>query len=248
MDNIETNQLHAGDTAVTDQAQESQTSQPSETAEIEQPGADTKSTETPKETTPKPEAKVEPKKTYTAEEVAQIQQKKDAEIAEHQRRLAELTLRQQIGEMQRQEQLAQVNDQKEVESGAITQQEAVGRKELRAKSVQLNQMIQQLTPQAEILGRIACANEMAKEYGISAEDLIADKTLASPQMMERKAAKMALAARDAELRKVKVKPETFDRGPSGEVPGDSESLSIDQIEKMPIEQLARHKSIKKYYD
>jgi len=145
--------------------------------------------------------------------------------------------------------LEQYQDKQEVESGAISQREAESRKQLRQQSSQLNQMIRQLTPQAEQLGRIACANEMAKEYGISAEALISDKTLANPQMMERRAAKLALAAKDEALRKATVKPESFDKGPAGKSDGESsEHLSAEQIDAMPIEQYAKHKSVRKVYE
>jgi hypothetical protein len=253
METNETNQLQTEVVETSEQTKES--AKPSEFVGVstgEQSGADTKSKETPNtesKVEPKSEVKAEPKKTYTSEEVAEIQSKKDGELAEYQKKLGQIALQQQIAEAQRQEAQAQYQDKREVESGEISQREADSRKQLRGQAAKLQQMIQQMTPQAETLGRIACANEMAKEYGISAEALIADTTLSSPQQMERKAAKMAMTAKDAEIRKLSVKPETFDKGPSGEVTGESsESLTAEQIEKMPIEEYARHKSIKRAYE
>jgi len=216
-----------------------------ETTETQQPETEQKTPETKPETKPK-EEKIESKKTYTAEEVAKIQSEAMKEAAQVRQHLAQLSMQQEIARLQQEEAAAQKKDKASVEAGEITQEDADTKAQARQEMTRLQRTVRQLAPQAEQLGRIQMANDLASEYGISADELIKDQSIQNPLQMTQKAAKLAIAKLKEEVRKVKVKPETFDKGPGT---GDAQSaeLTPEQIEKMSMEEYANHPSVKKRF-
>ena len=167
----------------------------------------------------------------------------------------DLALQQQAAEMQRQEEAEKAQDRAAVESGAITEQEAAAKAQYRQDSLrqkqdlaQTRQLNEQLTQQASALGRVRCAHDMAevaidalKKSGLSditerdtlvmSETLAKDKTLQTPDSMRAKAFELANQKLADKLRVATAKPESFDKGPSGD------SVEVDS--KMSARDLAR---------
>jgi hypothetical protein len=191
------------------------TSQVSETAPIQQPGATGE--QQPIAKTPR---------TYTEDEVrereAKLTSAKDTELQKHKDELARLNMQQRINQLAAQERQAQAKDQQAVENGTITAEEAEARKQARAETSRLSQVVDQLKPQAEQLGRIQMANDLAKTYKdkygvvIDPDVLIKDKDIKSPTEMMQRASELALTSKNEELKTLKKpapKPEVFDGGP-----------------------------------
>lgn len=180
---------------------------PQPTAEVpisEQPGAEKETQITP----------VAPEKTFTEKEVkereAAIASKLQAETAQYQRMMAQLAMQNQIAQA---EQAVAVKDRQDVESGQITQQDADQRKILRQQSVVLQQHVREQAQQGEILGRVTMAYDLGVEYGINPEILVKDSNITTPMQMMRKAAELAVAARDRKIKSLTVNPESYDKGP-----------------------------------
>jgi len=158
---------------------------------------------------------------YSAKEWQEREAARDREIAGHRQVIAQLALRQQIAQTQAQENQAAAKDNAAVERGEITEQDAQQRQQQRAETLQFQEqqhqareVTQRVLVQGEAVGRILAANDLAKEYGVDAAVLVADKAITNYDQMEAKAAKLA-------LRKAKTSGETFDSGHVGGASGAS---------------------------
>lgn len=179
-------------------------------------------------------------KTYTEEDVkkreSDLTSKLQAETATYRQYLARMAMQQQIQDAQAQENAAREKDKTDVEQGLITDQEAETRQSKRAEAAQIEYTLRAQRQQAEQLGRITLAHDLATEYGISAEELIKDASIKNPADMIRKAGKIALSERDEKLRAATVKPENYDKGPgAGSVIGDFSKMSPMEKVKWAIE-------------
>jgi hypothetical protein len=165
-------------------------------------------------------------RTYSEDEVkdqiAKLTSAKDTELQKHKNEVARLNMQQRINQLAAQERQAQDKDKQAVENGTITAEEAESRKQARAETNRLSQVVEQLKPQAEQLGRIQLANDLAKsykdKYGVTIDPdvLIRDKDIKSPTEMMQRASELALTSKNEELKTLKKptpKPEVFDGGP-----------------------------------
>jgi len=180
-----------------------------------------------------PEPKVERK--YTQAEWSEREAAKDREIAQHRQAMTQLYMQQQIAQAQAAEAQAQATDRQAVDEGEITASEAAQRQQQRQQAVQQQQVqrqqmaaAQQVMAQAEQAGRILAAQDFSKQYEIDATELLSDKSLTSPAMMEAKAAKLALEKTRGELKAAKTGPETFDSGQVGSVGVSIASMSPEE--------------------
>lgn len=154
-------------------------------------------------------------RTYTQEEWSKRESAKDRENAQLRQALEQQTLQHQI-------ELEETKDQRAVENGDLTEEQASQKKQQRYQAVQQtiareqeNEIHRRAQAHTEEGLRILAAQEMAKDYGVDALELIKDKTLVSPVLMDAKAAKLAWDKTKAELRAAKEAPETFDSGLQG---------------------------------
>lgn len=193
-----------------------------------------------KEAVTEPQKPAAPEKTYTQAELdkarAEATATKDREIAQHRQALAQVAMERQIEQIQAAEAIAQARDARALENGEITEEQAVERRQGRYAAVQKRFADQQAARQSEqeirreaegvaamraegtSLGRALAANDLAKEYGVDAKELLADASLTTPQLMENKALKIANAA-------LRAQPEKFDSGqPSGTSVSEEQSL------------------------
>lgn len=172
-----------------------------------------------------PITKAAPAKTYTQAELdavqGQLMAAKDREIQQHKDALAQVAMREQIAQMQATEAQARAKDNADVEAGILTEPDAAARAQARLQTLQAQAQLQAMNQQGEALARVVMAHDLAKEYGVDPDALAKDASLTSPLLMVRKAAALALKARDVELRILKAKPETFDKGPQAETTGQS---------------------------
>ena len=179
----------------------------------------------PEETTATvtPESKpAEQSTVLTAEEAEKIRRDQAAarqEAAQYRQKILQMAMQQELLQEQQAEAQASAKDKADVEAGLITHDEASQRQSMRQQAAQLAQMVKQLTPHAEQLGRIKLANDLATEYGINADDLLKDTTIQTPVQMYAKAGKLAIAKREDALRKATAKPESYDKGPGTPPPG-----------------------------
>uniref|UniRef100_A0A6M3L5F0 Uncharacterized protein n=1 Tax=viral metagenome TaxID=1070528 RepID=A0A6M3L5F0_9ZZZZ len=179
-----------------------------ETPETARPGAEKETQQVPLTTTPK---------TYTEKEVqereAAITSKLQTETAHYQRMAAQMAMREQLGQIAKAEAEVDNKDRQDVDQGLITQQDADQRKVLRQQTVQLQQHIREQSQQGEMLGRVTMAYDMGVKYGVNPELLVKDPNIRTPMQMVQRASELAMTARDARLRSLTAKPETFDKGP-----------------------------------
>ena len=179
-------------------------------------------------------------RTYSEDEwkrhEAEITSAKDKEIQEHKTQLSRLHMQQRINQLVTQERQAQANDRLAVENGTISPEEAEQRSRARAETTRLSQVVDELKPQAEQLGRIQMANDLAKtykdRYGVTIDPdvLIKDKGIKSPTEMIQKASDLALSSKNEELKAYKnpKKPEVFDGGPGTNGGGATNEEAMDR--------------------
>ena len=149
---------------------------------------------------------------------AAITAKLDKEVASHKAALEKTRVDQMIGAMVNKENQARAKDQREVDEGSITQEEAGQRQTLRNETARVYFERQQLEQdKAEVnqylmaAGRHAFVSDVAKEFGVDAEALLTDSSLTDREKVLRKAFHLSQAKRKAQ----ETKPEVWDRGPSG---------------------------------
>jgi hypothetical protein len=182
--------------------------------EVAQPGAeDNKSKETPTTEDKNPKTG----KTYSQADVDKLISERTSTIqkqeAEARNALARMEMERQIREMAAQEEQARAKDRQDVANGNLTEDEANQRATERQKLAQLKSTTAELGKRADAIGKVMLATDLAKKYGIEADKLLKDDSIKSPQAMIEKAADIALAERDAKIRQLTAKPETFDKGP-----------------------------------
>ena len=166
-----------------------------------------------------------PEKTYTQVEV-------DKALAESRQVVAQLHRQREIERLQAQEANAQAVDRAAVEAGDITEAEAAGRPQERFEAWRRQQQSQleefarvQANAEADEKLRFVAAFEMAKDYGINAKDLLADKGTVDPVSMKAKALELALEKTRGELKAMQAKGEKFDSGQVGVTGEDTSKLS-----------------------
>ncbi len=182
-----------------------------------------------------PEKPITPK-TYTDEDVAKIKaeltSKLQSETEQYKKYASQLAMQQRLAQMQDEERQAESRDAQDVANGVITQEDAAQRKKQRLEISQLQQTAQMQRQQADNLGRVLLAHDLAKQYGIEADKLLKDQALSSPTLMIQKAAELAIRDRDEKLRKAQAVPENFDKG-TGEIPHALKSESQRLRERYP---------------
>jgi len=202
-------------------------SQPAETEAAEQPGAEDKASQG---TT----AEINPKtgKTFTQDEVDRLiserTSKVQTEAAEAKRMAAQMVMERQIAAIEARENQAKAKDDQDLANGVISEDQARDRAQDRLNRARQQVTESQMNQRAEVIGRVIAANDIAKEYGIDADKLLKDESLKSPLDMVKKAAKLALDDRDARLRAVTAKPESYDKGPGASDGGDTFSGTVTQ--------------------
>jgi hypothetical protein len=195
--------------------------QPMVEPEATQSGAEETTSEPPK-----------PVKTYTQEEVAEreakIMSQAQAEAEQYRQYAAQVAMQQEISRLQAKEREAQAKDQKEVTDGYITPEIAEQRRNQRMEEERARRAYQALEQKGNDLARILLAQELGNEYGIDFNLLLKDKTIRTDFDMSRKAAKLAIEAREEKIRAAAIVPETFDKGPAGGVVGDFSKMSPEE--------------------
>ena len=249
MDDKETPQVAEVEARATDAVE---TPQPEANAETSKPAV------TQTESTPAEPAKpviTQEMRAQIDREVSEKTSESRKQEAQWRKQAYDLALRQQAAEMRQQEQAEQSRDRAAVESGVISEQEAATKAQQRQfirqqqqEMAQTRQLNEQLTQQASELGRVRCAHDMAeaaidvlKKSGLSditerdtlvmSETLAKDKTLQTPDSMRAKAFELANKKLSDKLRAANIKPESFDKGPSGD------SVEVDS--KLSARDLAR---------
>ncbi len=178
---------------------------------------------------------VTPPKTYTEEEIrkreSDILKVKDSEIAQAHQRLAQTAIAQQIQQMQAEEANALAKDQKDVNAGLLSQEEAAGRSRSRQQYREQEWRNQQLQREAAALNQkteeIAyiqvawvMANNIGTEEGLTqaeinelSKDLLSGEHAPNPHAMEAKALRIINKKHREALKRLTAKPESFDKGP-----------------------------------
>ena len=162
-------------------------------------------------------------RTYTHKEWAEREGAKDKETAALRNALAQQVLQAEIREAQTIEGQAQAADRQAVDGGEITPEQAQQRHQQRAvawqqswqeriMSQQQQQISHQVLMRAEEAGHILAAQDFAAKYKVDAAELLSDKTLTTPRLMEDKAIELRLERRRAELKALEVGEETFASG------------------------------------
>jgi len=224
---------------------------PQPEAEAPKPGAEGLESGTETTAQPKPEEqKAEQKtKSFTQDEVDKIISERTSTIQKETQRWRDtatrLTMENQLATLQAQERQAQVKDTQDVENGVLTQQEAEQRKQARQELANMQVTLRQQREQGEATARILAAQDIAKQYGVNPEELIKDLTLQNPLMMVQQAAKLALDAKNEELRKVKAQPEKFDKGPGEGGEGISDEKFLEEYAAGNKNSSADHKRARK---
>jgi len=175
-----------------------------------------------------PEKAQPSERTFTQEEWSKREAEVQKQVSEATRRLSEFQMQQQIADLERTEQSAQAEDDRMVDDGQITQAEADKRRsdrteqrEQKAQTAREMQIAQGIRTQAEQLGRVLAAQDFSKQYNLSEEQhagLLSDKEITGPhavQIMETKAANLALENMQGELKTAQATPQKFDQGLAG---------------------------------
>lgn len=141
-------------------------------------------------------------------------QKKEAEAS---KKLAEVNLQNEIAGYQRMLDDEKVKDKTKVEQGYITEEQANQAAASRQEIVTLDLVRRRLTADVAPMTREAAALEIGKDWGVDYKVLLNDTTITSRPAMEIKAARLAVKVRDETIRKSNLKPEKYDKGPTGGV-------------------------------
>lgn len=199
-----------------------ESSLPAEQPTAEQPGAET-------------EKAAPTERIYTQAEVSAMESAKDRENADLRRAYAQQAMQQELARMEAIEARQQAQDRQAVEDGDITSAEASSRQQQRQqaehqKRVGQQQLVaaNQITAEAEQYGRILAARDYGEKYGVNPTELLNDKGLTSPPLMEAKAAKIALEKTQGQLKAAKQGSETFDAGVMGNVGASIENMSPEE--------------------
>ena len=180
------------------------------------------------------EVKREPltEKQYSQKEWTEREVARDREVAQYRQMLSQQALRMEMLGAQAEEGKAQSQDQKAIDRGEITEAEAQLRQQIRTAERQrqgaLRQQQQQTEQQllaaqkvladAERAGRILAAQDLAKEYGVDAKELLGDISITNYDQMKTRAVETAWKA-------AKAHPETFDSGHRGGAPASLENMT-----------------------
>ena len=182
--------------------------------------------------TPQPAEVVETKplgaevkeRTYTQKEWSKRESAKDKEIAEIKKQIAQISQQSQVERIQQVEMQARANDQREVEGGIITPQDASLRAQNRYHKVQSDltlaqqqETLVQMSSQTEQYGRVLAAQDFGKEYELGQDEiaeLLSDTDLKTPSDMKAKAATLAWEKTQTELKKSRGAPK-YDQGLQG---------------------------------
>lgn len=186
-----------------------------------------------------PETKAEPKAEESKIEPAQ-KADSDRELARLRQQVAQMTLQQELQQMQEQEKAAVAIDNKALEAGEITEtevrQRAAARDDFRRikwQNTQLQRQAAEITTQAEerayvlVAGKIA--ENLGKEEGLVdadirklTEELLSSKTRFShPAEMEAAALRLLNKRHREALRKATTKSENYDKGPGAQPTGNT---------------------------
>jgi hypothetical protein len=210
------------------------------TEQIAQPGPIENQVATPdSEAQPGVEAKESPK-TYSHDEWDQREKahneekgKIDQQLGQARQAIASNALRQQIFDA---ENKSLAEDSQSVEDGEMTQRQANQRQHQRQETIRQQMHSRQILAQerakhaelvseSEELARWRVADILAKEHGVDADALLADKTLTA-EKMEIKAERLALEKERASIKGV----EKFDSGQQGSVGVSTANMSA--VEKI----------------
>jgi hypothetical protein len=209
-------QPHTGDPGTNDLARALNEPAPSETSKgTTGGGADSQPTE-PAQSTPR---------TYSEQEWDRRQSALDKQVAEANSRAARLTVEFETERAAFAEQSARAADDRMVEDGDLSRQEADQRSRERVDSLraaselrQREENVLRMEARGEEVGRLAAAHDFAIKYGVDANVLLEDKTLTDPEKMEAKADKLSFAREREEFEATKRtgRPqERFDGGGGG---------------------------------
>ncbi len=182
-----------------------------------QPAAEDKAQEKKAVITPEIQAEID---RIISEKTAKMR----ADTSEAEKRAAQIVMQRQIEQANAEEAKARAKDQQDLDNGFITEDQLNQRAKDRQDQKQLRQTLQKQRQEADALGKVMLANDLAKEYGIEADALLNDQAITDPLTMVRKASKMALDALKTQLKEATVKPESFDRGP-GAITENSDSFT-----------------------
>lgn len=162
--------------------------------------------ETPEGTTrqgadSKPEEPGQPTpRSYSEEEWNSRQSALDKQVAEANARTSRVLLDIQAERAASVEQYAKVADDRMVEDGDLTRQEADQRSQGRVQGLrnaaemrQREENVLRMEAHGEEVGRLTAAHDLAIKYGVEAKVLLEDETLTDPEKMEAKADRIALA-------------------------------------------------------
>jgi hypothetical protein len=134
--------------------------------------------------------------------------------------------------------IARAQDARLVEDGDLTQSDANQRAYQRQTDAQTAHQRQQeteghqrLMAHGEQLGRTIAAQDFAQEFGVDANELLADKSLIAPEHMRLKARELALDARENKVR-AGGPQETYDGGGGGNGGGSGSIESLSPEEKV----------------
>jgi len=159
--------------------------QPEPTPEPEQPGA----------AEPQPQDEKPAERVYSQKEWSERESAKDKEASDLREQVSQLAMKAQIAEATKLESEARTKDQKDIDDGKITEDEARQRQQYRQADAQMQ-------PKREQMGRLMAAQDFGDKYNINPFELLKDKSLKTPDEMEAKAKQMSQGALEAERKKV----------------------------------------------
>jgi hypothetical protein len=160
-------------------------------------------------------------RTYTEAEWNQRQSALDKQVAQANGRAARIAMELEVEVASSAENAVRSSDLRAVEDGDISQDQANQRAQQRQEEARTTQerrataqAYQQLLNHGEDLGRIAAAEDYAKEFGVDSKELLADGALTSPDAMRLKARELALEKREDAI-KIETSGEDYDGGGGG---------------------------------
>lgn len=187
-------------------------------------------------------------RTYSEQEWNSRQSALDKQVAEANARTSRLLLDVQGERQEAMERSARLEDERMVEEGDLTRNEANQRMTARSQSVraatdmrQREENVLRMEAHGEEVGRLTAAQDMALKYGVDARVLLEDESLTDPDKMEIKAERLSLEREREELAAAKrgnAPQERFDGG--GGSPGSSTGVVADMSAQEKIRYALDH--------
>lgn len=170
----------------------------------------------------KPVVVTKPPRTYSEVEWRKRESQKDKEANALRQKLAEINMQAQAQEVAQVEREASRQDRDAVAQGTLSESDARERELVRRDKIQVYMAAQRLRGEQEEIAKSRVAQEIAKKYGITVDNLLDDKEIKSPADMIEKAASLSqkrLSSRleelEAEVRALKEGEPKYDQGQKG---------------------------------